>query len=105
MFSFSCLCVSTLQYPPGRHFVFIGLSLSLQYPPGYVEAMANKTKKEANARPGCTRSKKQPGRGRPRLLPLEKKVKEDEKKPMEGTEQPQSNGSQKTPKDKETGTC
>uniref|UniRef100_A0A8C8LWE8 E3 ubiquitin-protein ligase UHRF n=1 Tax=Oncorhynchus tshawytscha TaxID=74940 RepID=A0A8C8LWE8_ONCTS len=44
----------------------------------------------------------QPGRGRPRLHPLEKKVKEDEKKPMEGTEQPQSNGSQKTPKDKET---
>uniref|UniRef100_A0A8C7KDQ3 E3 ubiquitin-protein ligase UHRF n=1 Tax=Oncorhynchus kisutch TaxID=8019 RepID=A0A8C7KDQ3_ONCKI len=34
----------------------------------------------------------QPGRGRPRLHPLEKKVKEDEKKPMEGTEQPQSNG-------------
>uniref|UniRef100_A0A673WK55 E3 ubiquitin-protein ligase UHRF n=1 Tax=Salmo trutta TaxID=8032 RepID=A0A673WK55_SALTR len=49
------------------------LGLAVQYPPGYVEAMANKTKKEANARPGCTRSKKQPGRGRPRLLPLEKK--------------------------------
>uniref|UniRef100_A0A8C7W9G1 E3 ubiquitin-protein ligase UHRF n=1 Tax=Oncorhynchus mykiss TaxID=8022 RepID=A0A8C7W9G1_ONCMY len=69
------------------------LGLAVQYPPGYVEAMANKTKKEANARPGCTRSKKQPGRGRPRLHPLEKKVKEDEKKPMEGTEQPQSNES------------
>ncbi|XP_038826551.1 E3 ubiquitin-protein ligase UHRF1-like isoform X1 [Salvelinus namaycush] len=81
------------------------LGLAVQYPPGYVEAMANKTKKEANARPGCTRSKKQPGRGRPRLHPLEKKVKEDEKKPMEGTEQPQSNGSQKTPKDKETEVC
>uniref|UniRef100_A0A8C8GA01 E3 ubiquitin-protein ligase UHRF n=1 Tax=Oncorhynchus tshawytscha TaxID=74940 RepID=A0A8C8GA01_ONCTS len=49
------------------------LGLAVQYPPGYVEAMANKTKKEANARPGCTRSKKQPGRGRPRLHPLEKK--------------------------------
>uniref|UniRef100_A0A673WK94 E3 ubiquitin-protein ligase UHRF n=1 Tax=Salmo trutta TaxID=8032 RepID=A0A673WK94_SALTR len=35
-------------------------------------------------------------------LAVQKKVKEDEKKPMEGTEQPQSNGSQKTPKDKET---
>ncbi|XP_041754973.2 E3 ubiquitin-protein ligase UHRF2-like isoform X2 [Coregonus clupeaformis] len=82
------------------------LGLAVQYPPGYVEAMANKTKKEANARPGSTRSKKQPGRGRPRLHPLEKKVKEDEKKPMEGTEeQPQSNGSQKTPKDKETEVC
>uniref|UniRef100_A0A673WBC4 E3 ubiquitin-protein ligase UHRF n=1 Tax=Salmo trutta TaxID=8032 RepID=A0A673WBC4_SALTR len=31
------------------------LGLAVQYPPGYVEAMANKTKKEANARPGCTR--------------------------------------------------
>uniref|UniRef100_A0A3Q3FW94 E3 ubiquitin-protein ligase UHRF n=1 Tax=Labrus bergylta TaxID=56723 RepID=A0A3Q3FW94_9LABR len=28
------------------------LGLSVQYPPGYVEAMANKTKKEACARPG-----------------------------------------------------
>lgn len=68
--------------------------------------MANKTKKEANARPGSTRSKKHPGRGRPRLQPLkkEKKVKEEEEedeeeKPMEGTDQSQSNGSQ------ETGTC
>uniref|UniRef100_A0A673YCF2 E3 ubiquitin-protein ligase UHRF n=1 Tax=Salmo trutta TaxID=8032 RepID=A0A673YCF2_SALTR len=38
------------------------LGLAVQYPPGYVEAMANKTKKEANARPGSTRSKKHPGR-------------------------------------------
>ncbi|XP_013994240.2 E3 ubiquitin-protein ligase UHRF2 isoform X1 [Salmo salar] len=79
------------------------LGLAVQYPPGYVEAMANKTKKEANARPGSTRSKKHPGRGRPRLQPLkkEKKVKEEEEedeeeKPMEGTDQSQSNGSQET---------
>ncbi|XP_038845538.1 E3 ubiquitin-protein ligase UHRF1-like isoform X3 [Salvelinus namaycush] len=77
------------------------LGLAVQYPPGYVEAMANKTKKEANARPGSTRSKKHPGRGRPRLQPL-KKVKEEEdeeeeeEKPMEGTDQSQSNGSQET---------
>uniref|UniRef100_A0A8C7J1G1 E3 ubiquitin-protein ligase UHRF n=1 Tax=Oncorhynchus kisutch TaxID=8019 RepID=A0A8C7J1G1_ONCKI len=31
------------------------LGLAVQYPPGYVEAMANKTKKEANARPGSSR--------------------------------------------------
>uniref|UniRef100_A0A6Q2X8D5 E3 ubiquitin-protein ligase UHRF n=1 Tax=Esox lucius TaxID=8010 RepID=A0A6Q2X8D5_ESOLU len=39
------------------------LGLTVQYPPGYVVAMANRTKKEANARarPGSTRSKKQPG--------------------------------------------
>uniref|UniRef100_A0A8C7T976 E3 ubiquitin-protein ligase UHRF n=1 Tax=Oncorhynchus mykiss TaxID=8022 RepID=A0A8C7T976_ONCMY len=49
------------------------LGLAVQYPPGYVEAMANKTKKEANARPGSSRSKKHPGRGRPRLQPLKKK--------------------------------
>ncbi|XP_071196582.1 E3 ubiquitin-protein ligase UHRF2-like isoform X1 [Salvelinus alpinus] len=77
------------------------LGLAVQYPPGYVEAMANKTKKEANARPGSTRSKKHPGRGRPRLQSL-KKVKEEEdeeeeeEKPMEGTDQSQSNGSQET---------
>uniref|UniRef100_A0A4W5M7W7 E3 ubiquitin-protein ligase UHRF n=1 Tax=Hucho hucho TaxID=62062 RepID=A0A4W5M7W7_9TELE len=40
------------------------LGLAVQYPPGYVEAMANKTKKEANARPGSTRSKKHPGRAK-----------------------------------------
>ncbi|XP_020340390.1 E3 ubiquitin-protein ligase UHRF2-like [Oncorhynchus kisutch] len=79
------------------------LGLAVQYPPGYVEAMANKTKKEANARPGSSRSKKHPGRGRPRLQPLKKKVKEEdeeeeeeEEKPMEGTDQSQSNGSQET---------
>lgn len=40
---------------------------SPQYPPGYLAAMANKTKKEACARPGRGgRSKHYSGRGRPR---------------------------------------
>uniref|UniRef100_A0A7N8WQR5 E3 ubiquitin-protein ligase UHRF n=1 Tax=Mastacembelus armatus TaxID=205130 RepID=A0A7N8WQR5_9TELE len=43
------------------------LGLAVQYPPGYLAAMANKTKKEACARPGRGgRSKPYPGRGRPR---------------------------------------
>uniref|UniRef100_A0A4W6CMA1 E3 ubiquitin-protein ligase UHRF n=1 Tax=Lates calcarifer TaxID=8187 RepID=A0A4W6CMA1_LATCA len=43
------------------------LGLAVQYPPGYLAAMANKTKKEACARPGRGgRSKHYPGRGRPR---------------------------------------
>uniref|UniRef100_A0A8C8GW13 E3 ubiquitin-protein ligase UHRF n=1 Tax=Oncorhynchus tshawytscha TaxID=74940 RepID=A0A8C8GW13_ONCTS len=63
------------------------LGLAVQYPPGYVEAMANKTKKEANARPGSSRSKKHPGRGRPRLQPLKKKKMEEA---FQLTEQQQS---------------
>uniref|UniRef100_A0A8C4EWC7 E3 ubiquitin-protein ligase UHRF n=1 Tax=Dicentrarchus labrax TaxID=13489 RepID=A0A8C4EWC7_DICLA len=40
------------------------LGLAVQYPPGYLAAMANKTKKEACARPGRGgRSKHYPGRG------------------------------------------
>uniref|UniRef100_A0A672J8F8 E3 ubiquitin-protein ligase UHRF n=1 Tax=Salarias fasciatus TaxID=181472 RepID=A0A672J8F8_SALFA len=43
------------------------LGLAVQYPPGYLAAMANKTKKEACARPGRGgRGKHYPGRGRPR---------------------------------------
>uniref|UniRef100_I3K979 E3 ubiquitin-protein ligase UHRF n=1 Tax=Oreochromis niloticus TaxID=8128 RepID=I3K979_ORENI len=43
------------------------LGLAVQYPPGYLAAMANKSKKEACARPGRGgRSKHYPGRGRPR---------------------------------------
>uniref|UniRef100_A0A8D3CTD0 E3 ubiquitin-protein ligase UHRF n=1 Tax=Scophthalmus maximus TaxID=52904 RepID=A0A8D3CTD0_SCOMX len=43
------------------------LGLAVQYPPGYLSAMANKTKKEACARPGRGgRGKHYPGRGRPR---------------------------------------
>ncbi|XP_062268939.1 E3 ubiquitin-protein ligase UHRF2-like [Platichthys flesus] len=52
------------------------LGLAVQYPPGYLAAMANKTKKEACARPGRGgRGKHHPGRGRPRRQP---KIKEKE---------------------------
>ncbi|KAI1904808.1 hypothetical protein AGOR_G00009490 [Albula goreensis] len=80
------------------------LGLSVQYPPGYLEAMANKTKKEASVR-GSVRGKRHSGRGRPRSQPLQKKVKEEkeeqdvqepEAEPQGG---PQSNGSQKAPKE------
>uniref|UniRef100_A0AAQ4S708 E3 ubiquitin-protein ligase UHRF n=1 Tax=Gasterosteus aculeatus aculeatus TaxID=481459 RepID=A0AAQ4S708_GASAC len=55
------------------------LGLSVQYPPGYLAAMANKTKKEACARPGRGgRGKHYPGRGRPRRQPPSKKVKMEE---------------------------
>lgn len=77
------------------------LGLSVQYPPGYLEAMANKTKKEANVRSGI-RGKRHAGRGRPRVQPLQKKVKEeqaeDKSAPVPVDEPdggPQSNGSQK----------
>uniref|UniRef100_A0AAY4DST4 E3 ubiquitin-protein ligase UHRF n=1 Tax=Denticeps clupeoides TaxID=299321 RepID=A0AAY4DST4_9TELE len=43
------------------------LGLKVQYPPGYLEAMANKTKKMANVR-GGTRGKRHSGRGRPRKM-------------------------------------
>lgn len=66
--------------------------------------MANKTKKEANARPGRSgRGKHHPGRGRPRR---QRKIKEkeendeeeEEEQPMAGVEEeePESNGEQKT---------
>ncbi|XP_027882156.1 E3 ubiquitin-protein ligase UHRF2 [Xiphophorus couchianus] len=93
------------------------LGLSVQYPPGYLAAMANKTKKEACARPGRGgRGKHYPGRGRPRRRKI--KTKEEleeeeegleEEEAEEGEEQgdeppeaqmqedaPQSNGDQKT---------
>ncbi|KAG5834578.1 E3 ubiquitin-protein ligase UHRF2-like isoform X1 [Anguilla anguilla] len=81
------------------------LALAVQYPPGYLEAMANKTKKEATVR-GGVRGKRHSGRGRPRSHPLPKKVKEQEveqKSVPAPVEEPdgghQSNGSQKTPKE------
>ncbi|KAJ8260567.1 hypothetical protein COCON_G00162900 [Conger conger] len=81
------------------------LGLSVQYPPGYLEAMANKTKKEATVRSGV-RGKRHSGRGRPRTQPLPKKVKEEqaeEESVMVPVQEPdgghQSNGSQKTPKE------
>lgn len=81
--------------------------VSLQYPPGYLAAMANKTKKEASARPGRGgRSKHHPGRGRPRRQRKikekeENDVEEEEEQPMASVdeEEPQSNGEQKTTRD------
>lgn len=54
------------------------LGLSVQYPPGYLAAMANKSKKEAS-RPGRSgRGKHSPGRGRPRRHRKFKEREEDE---------------------------
>lgn len=85
------------------------LGLTVQYPPGYLAAMANKTKKEACARPGRGgRTKHYPGRGRPRR---QRKIKEKEESGEEEEEDQlmasmdegelQSNGEQKTTKDSE----
>lgn len=80
--------------------------MCLQYPPGYLAAMANKTKKEACARPGRGgRSKHYPGRGRPRggrrckIKEKEENGEEEEEEQLMvsvGEEEPQSNGEQKT---------
>lgn len=78
--------------------------LCQQYPPGYLAAMANKTKKEACARPGRGgRSKHYPGRGRPRRRKIKVKEENDEEDEEEehlmasvDEEGPQSNGEQKT---------
>ncbi|XP_040013242.1 E3 ubiquitin-protein ligase UHRF2-like isoform X2 [Xiphias gladius] len=86
------------------------LGLAVQYPPGYLAAMANKTKKEACARPGRGgRSKHYPGRGRPRR---QRKIKEKEENDEEEEdvqpvasveeEEPQSNGEQKTTRNSES---
>uniref|UniRef100_A0A671YE70 E3 ubiquitin-protein ligase UHRF n=1 Tax=Sparus aurata TaxID=8175 RepID=A0A671YE70_SPAAU len=80
------------------------LGLAVQYPPGYLAAMANKTKKEACARPGRGgRSKHYPGRGRPRRRKIKVKEENDEEDEEEehlmasvDEEEPQSNGEQKT---------
>lgn len=85
----------------------MSLSVCLKYPPGYLAAMANKTKKEACARPGRGgRSKHYPGRGRPRR---QRKIKEKEESGEEEEEDQlmasmdegelQSNGEQKTTRD------
>ncbi|XP_074546096.1 E3 ubiquitin-protein ligase UHRF2 [Halichoeres trimaculatus] len=83
------------------------LGLAIQYPPGYLAAMANKSRKEACARPGRGgRSKHYPGRGRQRR---QRKIREKEENeedeedeqlmaPMDEDE-PQSNGEQKTSRD------
>uniref|UniRef100_A0AAX7UDA6 E3 ubiquitin-protein ligase UHRF n=1 Tax=Astatotilapia calliptera TaxID=8154 RepID=A0AAX7UDA6_ASTCA len=56
------------------------LGLAVQYPPGYLAAMANKSKKEACARPGRGgRSKHYPGRGNG----VQKTTRDTESKPVE----------------------
>ncbi|XP_034752581.1 E3 ubiquitin-protein ligase UHRF2-like [Etheostoma cragini] len=85
------------------------LGLAVQYPPGYLAAMANKTKKEACARPGRGgRTKHYPGRGRPRRRKTKEKEEnyeeEEDEQPMASVyeEEPQSNGEQKTTSDNES---
>ncbi|KAJ8415600.1 hypothetical protein AAFF_G00425800 [Aldrovandia affinis] len=76
------------------------LGLAVQYPEGYLEAMANKTKKEAT---GSVRGKRNCGRGRPRTAgPLRKKIKNEEEEEndeveveLESDGGPQSNDSVK----------
>ncbi|KAL4617361.1 E3 ubiquitin-protein ligase UHRF2 [Arapaima gigas] len=80
------------------------LGLSVQYPPGYLEAMANKNKKEASVRSG-TRGRRHSGRGRPRLghekkTRVKKEVGEENKEEGPGGG-PQRNGRQKLPKETE----
>ncbi|XP_013871455.1 E3 ubiquitin-protein ligase UHRF2 isoform X2 [Austrofundulus limnaeus] len=82
------------------------LGLSVQYPPGYLAAMANKTKKESCARPGHGgRSSHYGRRGRPRRRKVKEKEENDEEDEEEEEEipeanipeeGPQSNGEQKT---------
>ncbi|XP_030006305.1 E3 ubiquitin-protein ligase UHRF2 [Sphaeramia orbicularis] len=78
------------------------LGLAVQYPPGYLAAMANKSKKEANTRPArAGRGKHSPGRGRPRrhrkFKDREEEDEDDEEEQLmanmeEEEEEPQSNG-------------
>lgn len=77
----------------------------LKYPPGYLAAMANKTKKEACARPGRGgRSKHYSCRGRPRRRKIKERQlsdeeEDEEEEPIEADMQEdthQSNGEQKT---------
>lgn len=77
----------------------------LQYPPGYLEAMANKTKREATVRAvgSSTRGRK---RGRPRSSRPSKRVQEeeDEKPEVNMEEELQSNGSPDAPEEDNTST-
>ncbi|CAJ1070214.1 LOW QUALITY PROTEIN: E3 ubiquitin-protein ligase UHRF1 [Xyrichtys novacula] len=86
------------------------LGLAIQYPPGYLAAMANKSRKEACARPGRGgRTKHYPGRGRPRR---QRKIREKEENdedeedeqlmPPMDDEEPQSNGEEKTNRECDT---
>lgn len=90
--------------------VFLSLS---QYPPGYLEAMANKSRKEASVRGGrggAPRGKRHGGRGRPRCGRPPKRVKEEEEGEREEEEpaehkdgETQKNGGEDS--QKETGQC
>ncbi|MCI4386650.1 hypothetical protein PGIGA_G00064940 [Pangasianodon gigas] len=85
------------------------LGLKVQYPPGYLEAMANKSRKEASVRGGrggAPRGKRHGGRGRPRCGRPPKRVKEEEEEEREGVEpaeqedgETQKNGGEDTQKD------
>lgn len=84
-----------------------------QYPPGYLEAMANKSRKEASVRGGrggAPRGKRHGGRGRPRCGRPPKRVKEEEEGEREEEEtaehkdgETQKNGGEDS--QKETGQC
>ncbi|KAK9954870.1 hypothetical protein ABG768_014787 [Culter alburnus] len=82
------------------------LGLKVQYPPGYLEAMANKTKREATVRAvgSSTRGRK---RGRPRSSRPSKRVQEeeDEKPEVNMEEELQSNGSPDAPEEDNTSVC
>ncbi|XP_051960870.1 E3 ubiquitin-protein ligase UHRF2-like [Xyrauchen texanus] len=79
------------------------LGLKVQYPPGYLEAMANKTRREASVK-AVVRSSRGRKRGRPRSR-VSKKVEEEEKPVMDMDEDLQSNGSENNPEDDSTGVC
>ncbi|XP_055036295.1 E3 ubiquitin-protein ligase UHRF2 [Misgurnus anguillicaudatus] len=83
------------------------LGLKVQYPPGYLEAMANKTKKEASVRGGggSTRGRK---RGRPRSTRGHRNTREKEEKPTVNVEEEdhhQSNSSPDRAEENLTGVC
>ncbi|XP_067278852.1 E3 ubiquitin-protein ligase UHRF2-like isoform X2 [Pseudorasbora parva] len=82
------------------------LGLKVQYPPGYLEAMANKTKREATVRSiSSTRGRK---RGRPRSTRPVKRSheEEEEEKPAENMEEEElSNSSPHTPEEQHTRVC
>lgn len=99
---------ATLYYIP--YYMSDSLCLS-QYPPGYLEAMANKSRKEASVRGGrggAPRGKRHGGRGRPRCGRPPKRVKEEEEEEREEEEEEpaehedretQRNGEEDTQKD------
>ncbi|KAG1929764.1 E3 ubiquitin-protein ligase UHRF2-like [Pimephales promelas] len=84
------------------------LGLKVQYPPGYLEAMANKTKREATVRSvgGSTHTRGRK-RGRPRSTrPTKRLQEEEEEKPVLNTEEElQSNGSPDAPEEHNTSVC